>query len=296
MLQFKARVRKVLSGVDRTRVHQWISSLIFNTGTNIQFYIDFLVKEGKYDPRYLIQQGYSLSGINAYGDEETTGERLFLTELLAPKVDRSGVFMDVGANVGNYAKLLGEVFPLAIVHSFEPNPVVFDVLKLLQNDRLRCWPFGLAEQEEILELVTYNERIEGSEHGSLVPDLFKGHYKSEEIHRVRVPLRTLDEFCETEGIRFVEFLKLDTEGFELNVLKGSSRMLAEKRIKCIQFEFNTMNVLARVFLRDFYELLGRDFLFYRISRAGLIDMGKYDSANEIFLYQNIVAVRRDMVI
>lgn len=43
-------------------------------------------------------QGYSLSGINADGDEEVTGGRIFLKGVLGPKVDRSGVFPDLGAN------------------------------------------------------------------------------------------------------------------------------------------------------------------------------------------------------
>jgi hypothetical protein len=135
MLHLKAKLKNALARVDRTRVHRWISSLIFNTGTDIQSYIDYLVKSGKYDPKYLIMQGYTLSGINAYGDEEVTGERVFLKEVLGPKVDHSGIFLDVGANVGNYARLLHELFPLATVHAFEPNPVVFEKLVLLQSDQ-----------------------------------------------------------------------------------------------------------------------------------------------------------------
>jgi hypothetical protein len=43
-------------------------------------------------------QGYSLSGINADGDEEVTGERIFLKGVLGPNVDRSEVFPGLGAN------------------------------------------------------------------------------------------------------------------------------------------------------------------------------------------------------
>jgi hypothetical protein len=72
--------------------------LIDNTGTDIQSYIEYLVKSGKHDPKYLIMQGYSLSGINADGDEEVTGERIFLKGVLGPNVDRSEVFPGLGAN------------------------------------------------------------------------------------------------------------------------------------------------------------------------------------------------------
>ena len=95
--------------------------------------------------------------------------------------------------------------------------------------------------------------------------------------------------CKRKKIKEVKFLKIDTEGNELNVLLGAKRLLKENRIETIQFEFNEMNVMSRVFFRDFLELMP-DHTFYRLLPAGLLPIGKYSPlTNEIFAYQNVIA-------
>jgi len=57
-----------------------------------------------------------------------------------------------------------------------------------------------------------------------------------------------------------------------------------------------MNVYSRVFFRDFYELLV-NYNFFRMLPDGLIFLGKYNPIfQEIFAYQNIVAIRKDLKI
>ena len=64
----------------------------------------------------------------------------------------------------------------------------------------------------------------------------------------------------------------------------------------MQFEFNEMNVISRVFLKDFYDLLGDEWDFFRLDTRKLIYLGRrYDSANEIFKFQNIVAIRKSFL-
>ena len=53
----------------------------------------------------------------------------------------------------------------------------------------------------------------------------------------------------------IDFIKIDVEGHELAVLQGAVNMINQNRIKVIQFEFNVANILSRVFLKDFYDLL-----------------------------------------
>ncbi len=79
--------------------------------------------------------------------------------------------------------------------------------------------------------------------------------------------------------------------FELEVLKGAAELLKRGAIKIIQFEFNSMNVYSRAFLHDFYCLLP-GFEFFRLSADKLIPLNEYHSQNEIFLYQNIIAIQR----
>ncbi len=102
---------------------------------------------------------------------------------------------------------------------------------------------------------------------------------------------TLDFYCENNGIETIDFLKIDVEGFELNVLKGGARMLKNKKIGMIQFEFTQINSTVGVFFKQFFDLLSADFCLYRLLPNGLQTIETYEPTScEIFGYQNYVAI------
>ena len=49
---------------------------------------------------------------------------------------------------------------------------------------------------------------------------------------------TIDDFCSANRIPKIDILKIDTEGFDLNVLKGAKQMLSRGQIAFIYTEFN----------------------------------------------------------
>ena len=51
-----------------------------------------------------------------------------------------------------------------------------------------------------------------------------------------VDIVTLDEFCQTKRIDQINYLKIDTEGGDLEVLKGAANMLTEQRIDFVEVE------------------------------------------------------------
>ena len=103
-----------------------------------------------------------------------------------------------------------------------------------------------------------------------------------------------NNFVLKEKIDTIHLLKIDAEGNDFLVLKGGERLIHNKRIDFIQFEFNDINVFARVFFRDFVEFLNL-YNLYRMLPNGLIKLNEYDSKLcEIFAYQNIVAVRKEI--
>jgi hypothetical protein len=110
---------------------------------------------------------------------------------------------------------------------------------------------------------------------------------------VPIKLETLDSFCKNNGIEKINFLKIDTEGNELKVIKGGLEMILNK-VDVIQMEFNEMNIVSRVFLKDFYELLSGKFNFYRLTKNAIIALGDYSSINEIFRYQDLLLVRKEL--
>lgn len=230
----------------------------------------------------------SLRGLGFLNHEsgKLSGESHFLRRLLAGR--NNCVVFDVGANVGDYSRKVLEVNPGSTVHAFEPHPLTFG--KLRQNVRAPGFhAYNLAVGNEHGELTLYDRADrDGSTHASLYKDVI------ESIHKVRsvehpVDVIPLHAFLQEHSVERIDLLKIDTEGNELNVLKGLKQHLEDGRVGNIHFEFNEMNVSSRTFFRDFWELLPRYDLF-RMLPDGLSRISHYvPAACEIFAYQNIVA-------
>lgn len=239
----------------------------------------------------MLEVAHKEMGINNYGSNTETGEEFFLTSFLKAKFkDQPITIFDVGANTGEYSLLLKDVFSLATIYAFEPNPVTFRLLeektKMVSN--IQSFPVGLGSNESTMEIYTY-KNDQSSEHASVIKDVMVTLHKSDQIENYQVPIMSLDNFCKDRSIENIHFLKIDTEGFELEVLRGALNFINEKKIEVIQFEFNEMNIYSKAFLHDFYKTLP-NYNFHRLCKNKLIPLGAYNSSNEIFRYQNIVAL------
>lgn len=252
--------------------------------------ISILAKAGDVD---LLKVAHHSIGVLKYWNAKVSGERFVTTKLLPRFFNNSSrppVLFDVGANVGNYSLELAGLYPHARVFAFEPNRSTFEKLtsKTASFGNIECLNYGLGSKQGHLDMYTYeNDLI--SEHASVYEKVLTDLHHSGTLIKRQVPIITIQDFCAERSIDRIDFLKIDTEGFEYEVLLGAQEMIKQKRISAIQFEFNEMNVISRVFLKDFYELLtGYD--LYRVDSNRLIPLGAYDSINEIFKFQNILAL------
>jgi dynactin complex subunit len=135
----------------------------------------------------------------------------------------------------------------------------------------------------------------GSQHASLFKDVIE-HIHHGESTVVQVDVTTIDRFMEEHAIQKIDVLKIDTEGNDLNVLHGAKHAIEQQQIDIIHFEFNEMNVVSRVFFKDFCDILP-NYTFYRMLPDGIISLGEYyPLVFEIFAFQNIVAIRKGVSI
>lgn len=147
--------------------------------------------------------------------------------------------IDVGANVGQAAKVFLKEFPDAGVHSFEPHPSTFAKLSQnCQSVRLHTYNFALGSEEGEHDFYDYGE--EESLLNSLVAETAFTRRYARQGCKIRINARMLDEFCVTENIPSVDLLKIDTEGYEEAVLRGANALLTTGSIKFVYFEFNRL--------------------------------------------------------
>ena len=133
---------------------------------------------------------------------------------------RGDTFLDIGANIG-YLTAIGAslVGPSGMVHSFEPVPEYYARLDALRTANpghtIHTWPFAMGETAGIAEIATPVEHNIGW--NTMVPGLLEGA-ATRARHTVRV--QRLDAFLREQGIANVGLIKIDTEGFEIPVLRG----------------------------------------------------------------------------
>jgi len=230
-------------------------------------------------------------GLLNYKNNIASGEHRFLKELLLATPNPT--ILDVGANEGAYAAEVAAMNHQARVFAFEPHPATYQRLSKCSAASKNITAINAACGSTPGEMVLYDySGSAGSEHASLHAGVIEELHKGEsEKHTVNVI--SLDNFAAEHDISLIHLLKIDTEGHELEVLKGAGKLLRESRIKAIQFEFNEMNIVSRVFLRDFYELLP-NYKFHRMLRDELVPLNPYSPLScELFTFQNIVALPID---
>lgn len=225
-----------------------------------------------------IGQGFYATTISA------SGELAVLKRFASAKV----VF-DVGANEGDYAEAAAAACPGATIHSFEPSQTAYGKLRARvgSNPAIRLHHVALGAEEGTAEL---HHHEPGDTIGSLL-DIRDPVRPFDPALTETVRITTLDRFCGEQGIGHIDFLKIDVEGLELDVLRGAQSLIAANAIGAVQFEFGVGNVDARTFLRDFYDLL-QGYDFFRITPAGLQSLGAYSNDHEVFLPCNYLAIRR----
>ena len=176
------------------------------------------------------------------------------------------------------------------IYAFEPHPVAFNKLEEAASVH-HFIPVQKGAGETALTTYIYDYvENKGSEHASMYKEVIADFRKSE-VEEIPIDLTTIDEFIEDNRLSKIALLKVDTEGNELNVLKGARKAIDEGMINVIQIEFNEMNVISRTFFKDIIDILpGYD--FYRLLPDGLKALGEYNvAAFEIFAFQNIVAIK-----
>ena len=243
--------------------------------------------------KLLLQTGLRGLGIMNWGSEYLSGERLAALRVIQQlDLDKEGsILVDVGANEGAFSQAILDVTKQLDVIAIEPIPETFARLSHRFRAIERVTVMNSAVGSRAASLTLYDHAGEnGTEHATAFPssEIAEGAART-----VIVPVQPLDDLL-ADRRRNVCFLKIDVEGFEYEVLRGATGLLSEDSLRAVLLEFNAMNVDARVFAKDFREILA-SFQPNRILPGGrLLSLRAYGGwKEELFAYQNLLFTRSD---
>ena len=171
------------------------------------------------------------------------------------------IVFDVGCFRGTFTEnLIKNEQKLGIKSNFflfDPSPNVKSYIKhLLKNEKVKYFnlAFDNSNTNKKFYLNTFMEPA-GSSLNTMIRDDKKWTSSRKFIMQILQPFKriggfseinvqtqTLDNFCLSNKIENIDVLKIDTEGNDLNVLKGAKKLLSENKIKAIYTEISDTKI------------------------------------------------------
>ena len=204
------------------------------------------------------------------------------------------VVLDVGANRGAWTCALIDALharaaPRARIVAFEPVPALAANLRLMAADDqlgadLSVVQSAVSNRDGTMSFVVTGG---GGDHHLAARDFaFEGEL-------IEVGVLTLDRWCETEGLDWIDVIKIDAEGFDPLVIEGTARMLRDERVALIQFEYGAPYIRSRTYLYDVFRMVeGTRYKVGRLTRQGVelfdgwhFDLERFYGGNYLIVHE-----------
>ena len=214
-----------------------------------------------------------------------------IIKLINSKFSKPIVVFDIGAHYGETIKLFLNNLKIQKIYSFEPSPYNYQVLKKniskYQTNKVEIFNFGLGEK---ISKKYINQTVESS--SSTINKINKdSKYLKRKLkilnikdrdtfyHKLPIEVSTLDTFIEKKNIQNIDLLKIDTEGYEFNVLKGLSNY--SHKIKLIYFEHHYDDMIIKDYKFGDINKLLKDKGFSMIKKSKMLFRKSFE-----YVYEN----------
>ena len=180
------------------------------------------------------------------------------------------ILVDIGAHKGESIKLFSKNFIIKKIISFEASPINFEFLKKkidenkqeYNNTEIVLENIALGAENKIIEFNQFNESS-----SSTIKDINKEskYYKrkfrlinflnNKKIYKIiQIKISKLKDYVEKNNIKKIDFLKIDTEGYEFEILSGLENKI--QLVDTVMFEHHYDNMIKKSYtFTDINELL-----------------------------------------
>lgn len=206
------------------------------------------------------------------------------------------VVFDIGANIGDWLRSLLDVaerlgcLSQLDAHAFEPVPSTYErLLNMIKTDpratavvtKPECFAMSSSRGSASMFVVSDGVGI-----NSLHQDSTAVYTQS-----IVIVTNTVDNYIKENNIKMVHLLKCDTEGHDMEVLRGTQDALRHELICVLQFEYNHRWVFSRNFLKDVFDLVaGLPYAIGKVTPSRVEFYSEWHPELERFFEANFVIV------
>jgi len=163
-------------------------------------------------------------------------KNLSFDEIYKKYIKTNPVIIDVGANEGQSIKRFNLIFDNCIVHSFEPITKCFNqMIKDFPGKRFIKNNYALSDKNANKEFFI-NKSSVTSGFNRINKNYDENNEKNKIKNSIKIKTTTLDAYINFNKIKKIDILKIDTQGHELNVLRGAKKSLKKNMINFIEVE------------------------------------------------------------
>ena len=165
------------------------------------------------------------------------GFNTVLTKLIS---DNHPLIFDIGAEDGSSCERYSKLFANPILHAFEPHPDKFRKIKNKFNKNKNIYLNNIALGSKT-EIKKFNQ-IKGGGRSSFLKSTVDDLSNQKQID---VQVSTIDEYVNKNSIKKINLLKIDTQGYEDEVLKGAQETIKLNKIDIIETEIIVGNMYEK---------------------------------------------------
>ena len=149
--------------------------------------------------------------------------------MIAKYMKEDGIFLDVGANIGYHSLNIASLFPKAECIAFEPHPKIFEQLK--ENVGLNNFKYLVTHNMAVGDFCgkTKINLTNDTSYNRGLSTILNDKSLKNESYEVNVKITTLDEFLDHDKKNRISVMKIDTQGYEYQVLKGALDIIHQSR-------------------------------------------------------------------
>ena len=214
-----------------------------------------------------------------------------IIKLINSKFSKPIIVFDIGAHYGETIKLFSNKMDLEKIYSFEASPQNFQILKknISKNklDKVEIYNFGVGDKigkNYINQTVessssTINRLNKQSKYLKKKLKILNIKNKDRFYHKIPIKVLTLDSFTEQNNIQNIDLLKIDTEGYEFNVLKGFLNNI--QKVKLIYFEHHYDDMIIKDYKFSNIHRLLKDSGFVMVKKSKMLFRKSFE-----YVYEN----------
>jgi FkbM family methyltransferase len=160
-----------------------------------------------------------------------------------PYLPDNPVIIEAGAYDGDDSVVMATSWPQSIVHSFEPVPYLYTVLANTTKGHANIHTYQMAVGDSIGYATMYVSECPGnpgipSQSSSLLAPKEHLTYSNVLFKKIiKVPVTTFDAWAVQNNVDHVDLMWLDMQGYELNALMASPKILSTVRVILTEVEF-----------------------------------------------------------